>query len=233
MKVAVMQPYVFPYIGYFQLLNAVDTFIFYDDVQFIKGGWVNRNRILVNSKDLFLTLPCLNKSSNKKINEIYVNKQTKDFLNLLTTLKMAYSKAPYFNFVYPMLVQIFESNFETISQLAINSIISVCEYLDIKVNFKVSSQDFPQTFGLNRSDRLIEMCKMCGVDHYINPIGGKELYDKTYFIRQGIKLEFLKSNISKYSQFSNVFIPALSIIDVLMFNSIEESLNMINNIEIL
>jgi hypothetical protein len=216
MKLGVMQPYVFPYIGYFQLISAVDLFIFYDDVQFIKGGWVNRNRILLNGKDAYLTIPCVNKSPNKKINEINVNKTSKEFSNLQLTLKMAYGKAPYFYAVYPLLIKIFNSKFESISQLAINSVMTVCEYLNMDVIFKVSSIDFSENNSLDRSNRLIQICKLSGANNYINPLGG-------------INLEFIKSNLNKYCQFSDDFIPALSIIDVLMFNSTEEVKLMLSN----
>jgi len=231
-KVGIMQPYIFPYIGYFQMIKAVNVFVFYDDVNFIKGGWVNRNRILLNKKDAYLTIPCLSKSPNKKINEIEVNTNCKEFSNLLSTVKVAYKKAPHFETIYPLIEKILIVENITISELAMRSVELICSYLQIETKFAVSSLNFSNSFGFERSERLISICNTIGTQNYINAIGGMALYDKGYFKERGIQLDFIQCKGVSYPQFSNEFVPALSIIDVLMFNSVEDIQVMLNQYEL-
>lgn len=232
MKVAMMQPYLFPYLGYFQLVNAVDVFIFADDVNFIKGGFVNRNKILFNNEERYLTIPCL-QSQNKNIKEIQIYKETKGYpKNILRTIQQTYAKAPFFTNVFPMLESIFHSEVESISKLAASSVESVSKYLEIQVDFKFSSVSFSHTKVLDKSTRLINITKELGGDTYMNPIGGAKLYDKNFFRSQGIKLDFLESKAITYPQFNGNFIPNLSIIDVIMFNSIEDIKQKLDEIQL-
>lgn len=219
MKLAVMQPYIFPYIGYFQLINAVDTFVFYDDVNFIKQGWVNRNRILVNGNDFMFTVPLQKVSPNKLILESYIHKQTyidwKD--DLLATIVLNYKKAPEFEHVYEMLNTFLNLDFNSISEMAMESIKMVSAFIGIQQKFLVSSETYKNK-GLEKQERLIAICKQEKANHYINMAGGKDLYNKEIFSKEGIKLDFIQSLPIEYKQFNNEFIPWLSIIDVLMFN---------------
>lgn len=233
MKVAIMQPYFFPYIGYFQLINAVDKFVFYDDVNFIKGGWINRNRILLHGKDQYITIQCIKSSPHKKIIEVEVNTKSKEYLNILKTIKMAYKKAKYFEQVFPYIENVFEMNGANISVIAEKSILEVSKYLNIRTEFLKSSEIFSQTKGLEKTDRLIAICKKLKVDNYINPIGGKELYSKSIFLQHQINLFFLRSKNVQYTQFKNDFIPSLSILDVMMFNSPEQIKSMLNQYELI
>lgn len=217
-----MQPYIFPYIGYFQLIQAVDTFTFYDDVNYIKGGWVNRNRILLNGKDSFLTIPCIKASPNKKINEILFDNNRPEYKKLVKTLSLAYKKAPYYHQAFPLIENILNTPTNQLSVLAAESIKQIANYLNIKATFLTSSLDFPETKGMDKTDRLIALCKRTNAHHYINPIGGIDLYEKDYFKSENIELSFIKPKPIYYRQFNNEFVPWLSIIDVLMFNSVEE-----------
>ena len=222
MKIAIMQPYLFPYIGYFQLVKVVDKFIFYDDVQFIKGGLINRNYILERGrKKHLITLNLNNSSSNKKINEINVINNSK---KILKTIKYNYTKAPYFKQTFPIIENVLEyASLKTvISEIASLSVRSIAEYLNIKTVFMKSSDVFSGTLSLGRVKRLIEICKMENAEMYANPIGGKELYKKESFNKEGINLFFLRTKDIKYRQFNKQFIPNLSIIDVIMFNSPEK-----------
>ena len=220
-KVAIMQPYIFPYLGYFQLINAVDSFVFYDDVNFIKKGWVNRNRVLINESDKLFTIPCLKASQNKLINEIKVD-YNKEYKKLLKTIEQAYKKAPYFDVTFPIILRILNQEEELLSDKIIKSTILLCEYLDIrKTTFYKSSHDFSESIGVDKADRLIEITKSLNSQHYINPIGGQKLYSKEYFNDREVKLNFIKCDLPVYQQFSNDFIPGLSIIDVLMFNDVK------------
>jgi hypothetical protein len=222
MKIAIMQPYVFPYLGYFQLINSVDVFVFYDDVYFIKQGWINRNNILVNGQPLLFTIPLQKQSSFLKINEVMVNRhlwkkwQTK----FLRTLKQSYTKAPFFEEVFSIVekVLVFPDDELQISKLAINSVVEVCSYLDLNTKIIPSSAIY-ENHHLSGRERVIDICNQEKGLHYINPIGGQKLYEHLFFKENNLDLSFLDSSKVKYEQFGEVFVPWLSIIDVLMFNS--------------
>ncbi|HRE41337.1 MAG TPA: WbqC family protein [Ignavibacteria bacterium] len=220
-KIAIMQPYFMPYIGYFQLINAVDEFVFLDDVNFINRGWINRNRILLNGRDFLFTIPCKKVSQNKLINEVEVGEVDLFYEKFKQTLQMAYNKSPYFEQVNELLDNIFSCNSEFISDFAINSIECTLEYLKIKKTLKISSKDFKNN-GFKGFEKLTDICKQADIFNYINPSGGTELYNKVQFAEKGISLFFLMPEEVKYSQFKKEFIPWLSIIDVLMFNSPEK-----------
>lgn len=234
MKIAVMQPYIFPYIGYFQMINAVDKFVFYDDVNFIKGGWINRNKILVSGKDFLFTVPLSKPSSFSFINETKFNKILYHTWKekLLQTITQSYKKAPYFEQAFGVIELIFNKDYRTISDLAIESVKSTSKYLDLKTEFKISSETYcNQSF--ERQNRLIDICKLEGANKYINAYGGKSLYAKEDFLKDKIELQFIKSEPIIYKQFANDFIPHLSIIDLLMFKSINEINLMLNKYTLL
>jgi hypothetical protein len=229
MKVAIMQPYFFPYIGYFSLIKVVDLFIFYDDVNYIKGGWVNRNRILINSEAKYLTLNVKNGSPNKLINEIEIDDNRQ---KLLKTIEQNYKKAPYFKQVWPLLETNLKLKTTSLADIAINSVRSVTNYLGMQTKFEISSVSYPETKGLERSERLIQICRKTHADTYINAIGGIDLYDKNDFLKNHINLQFLKPQLLQYKQYKETFIPGLSIIDVLMFNSIEDINKMLDQYQL-
>jgi len=216
-----MQPYVFPYIGYFQLVYATDVYVLYDDVNFINRGWINRNRILVNGKEMLFTIPCKDASQNKLINEVELHDDPKAMQKLLATIKMAYAKAPHFSAVFPMLEDTLQlQGVTTIADLAIRSITNTCSYLGLQRTFKLSSAEYTNQ-QLKKADRLIDICHIEGINEYVNLAGGKEIYTKEYYAERGVELEFLTPACKEYPQFKNPFVPWLSIIDVLMFNSKE------------
>lgn len=232
-NIAVMQPYIFPYIGYFQLIKAVDEFVLYDDVNFIKRGWINRNRILIDDKEKLITFPCLKASQNKLINEVEINVKDKAYDNILSTLQLAYSKAPYYNTIYPLVESILRYDNTNIAQLAGHSIIEISKYLDLETTYYYSSTLAPETRGLDKADRLIAITEKLKGSTYINAIGGQEIYEKHYFKTRNIDLYFLEPCIEPYQQFNDNFIAGLSIIDILMFNSKEEANRLINNIKLI
>ena len=209
MRTAIMQPYFCPYIGYFQLVASVDLFIFYDDVHYIKGGWINRNKIMSNGKEYLFTIPLADASSFKLIKDTEVNWKVKDIPKLLNNIKLSYAQAPFFKEVLPLVEGIFARQHRTISEMAIDSVMVFSDYLGIKTQFKVSSEgNYPRTD--DKTQNLINILKAEGSDHYINPIGGMELYTKEDFAQQDITLQFNKGNGS------------LSIIDVCMRTPLEE-----------
>lgn len=224
LRVAIMQPYSFPYIGYFQLIQAVDIFIFLDDVNYIKRGWINRNNILINGQASSFVIPCKNVSQNRPIKDTLISWGEAERKKELRKIELAYKRADQFEAIMPLVEDCFLCTALTISDFAQNSIKKISDYLDLKVNFLSTSIDFSGTKDLKGSARLKSICKIVGATEYVNPIGGTELYSKDEFERENVSLFFLKSDEDlRYKQFAaNHFVPWLSIIDVLMFNNIEE-----------
>ena len=218
MNLAVMQPYLFPYIGYWQLVDAVDIFIIYDDVNFIKQGYINRNNILQNQQAHLFTLELIGASSNKQINDIKIGGNSN---KLLRTIKQNYSKAPFYKDVFPALEEILNNEEKELCKFLGFSLVKIAKYLNINTKFLYSS-DIKNDKTFKAQDRLIEMSKILNATGYINSIGGIELYDKEVFSQNDINLSFLKTHEISYKQFNNEFVPNLSIIDILMFNDKEQ-----------
>jgi hypothetical protein len=231
--VAVMQPYIFPYIGYFQLINAVDVFVFYDDVNFIKRGWINRNKILINNSEKLITFPCIKASQNKLINQVEIDTSSKEFIKTKNTIYHAYSKATYFDQVFPIIDEILTDKYDSIAGLAIKSITAVLDYLSIDKKFHKSSESFSSSKGFKKEERLKAIVKKLDSKCYINSIGGVDLYNKEDFNKSEISLRFLSPIINEYHQQNNSFVPGLSIIDVLMFNDEEKIKQMLSQYQLL
>lgn len=222
MKVGIMQPYLFPYIGYFQLINAVDKFIIHDDVQYIKGGWINRNRIQINDKDHLFTFSLKKDSSVKNINtRLFSDQFIKEKTYLLRLIQNNYKKAPYFSDTYDLLLKILDFKELNISSFITNSLELICNYLKIKTPFYLSSE-LNKNNKLKGQDRVINICQTLKAKIYINPIGGKILYSKEEFKKNNISLFFLQTKNINYGHNKQPFISNLSIIDVIMFNSKEK-----------
>ena len=218
MSIAIMQPYFFPYIGYFQLINAVDEFVFYDDVNFMKKSYINRNSILLNQKAFQFTVPLKEASQNKIIKDIEVFTNQKWIHDFLKTFEHAYKSAPFYQEVLQIVKTIFNSDYKNIAELSVITVTEVCKYLKIDSKFSISSQDYSKTKKLPKTERLIAIAKQSDKQTYVNGIGGRSLYSKKDFKAQNIDLVFLKTQDIKYEQFGNEFVPFLSILDVLMFN---------------
>lgn len=218
-----MQPYFLPYIGYFQLVAAVDTFVIYDDVNFIKKGWIHRNNILVNSQASLFSIPLAKVSQNKLINEVELSEEWAEWAKkFLKTVEQSYKKAPHFEEVLGILQLIFETSSTQISELATASIQHVCNYLEISTTIVATSSQYNNKH-LKAQERILDICLQEKAHHYINPTGGKELYNKELFAENGILLNFIESKRVTYTQFKNDFVPWLSVLDVLMFNTKEQT----------
>ncbi|CDD67911.1 wbnG protein [Eggerthella sp. CAG:368] len=220
MKLGIMQPYFVPYIGYWQLLAAVDKYVVYDDVNYIKGGWINRNRTLVNGKPAYFNLPIIGASSNKLINEISVNIDSRAIGKCLRGLEASYRKAPYYKDVYPVFEKILTFQEDNLARFLLNSFVVVMDYLSVNTELIMSS-DLKKDNSLHAQDKVLHICELLGATEYYNAIGGQELYSFDAFDSKKINLKFLKTDEIAYKQFKNDFCPNLSIIDVLMFNSVE------------
>ena len=225
-KIAIMQPYLFPYIGYWQLINAVDEFVLFDDVNFIMRGYINRN-ILLNGQAHLFTIPLDKPSQNKLINEVSLKFDEYEKNKFLKMLQCAYKKAPYFEFVYPLLEKVANYDEINLSKYIKYSIINVLSYLGIKRFIRCSS-DIQKDNSLKAQDKIIDICKKENANIYINAIGGQALYSNDDFMNNNLVLKFIKMDEISYKQFKNNFVPNLSIIDVLMFNSVEDVNNMLN-----
>ena len=232
MKIGIMQPYLFPYIGYFQLINAADKFVIHDDVQFIKSGWLNRNRILLDGKEYLFTFSVKKDSFQKNINaRIYSDKFKSQKLKFLRVLEMAYKKAPCFSKVHSLTSEILSHENLNVSGLNVLAVRKICEFLKISTPIILSSE-LKKNNNLKGEERVISVNRVLGATHYINPIGGVALYSKKTFLENEIKLVFLKPREIKYEQFNDAYLPGLSIIDVCMFNKIEAIRTFLNQCEL-
>jgi len=232
MKLAIMQPYLFPYIGYFQLINSVDKFIIFDDVNYINKGWINRNRILLNKQEYIFTIPLEKASQNKLINEINIVKEIEWKGKFLKTIETAYKKGPMFYNVFPIIEEIINFNEQNLSAYISQSIKLISNYLGIKTQIIETSARY-NTSKLKGQNKILEICLQEKATQYINPIGGIEIYQKDLFKQKQIELVFIKSKPIIYTQQGNEFIPWLSIIDVMMFNSKENIIDFLNKYELI
>jgi len=223
MKLAIMQPYFFPYLGYFQLIQAVDAFVVYDNIQFTKKGWINRNRILVNGQDEYISLPLRNDSDFLDIRDRELAQAfDKEREKILRRIRESYRRSPQFSAVFPLIESVMQNRETNLFAFLFQSIQSVCRFLDLQTPFLVSST-LPVDHQLKSQDKVIAICRALNATQYINTIGGMALYDKEAFAVQGIDLKFIRPNPVEYPQFENTFVPWLSIIDVLMFNPVEKT----------
>jgi len=218
MKVAIMQPYFFPYFGYFELIKSADKFVIYDDVNYIKKGWINRNRILISGEPKMFTMPLVNASQNRRINEILLSPQISLWkTKFLKTIELNYKRAPHFDETYALVSEIIDYKSESLSEFITNSIVNVAKHLDINSEFVISSSSYNNS-QLKGQDRIIDICKKECASVYINAFGGRELYTRDVFLNNNVELRFMENKSLGYEQFSNEFVSNLSIIDVLMFN---------------
>lgn len=229
--IGIMQPYFFPYIGYWQLMNAVDEYVVYDDVNYIKGGWINRNRILSNGEPMYFNVQLSKASPNKKINEIDIFDDPRLSKKLFLTLERCYKKAPYYDDVYPVLENIFSKMNGNLAQFLFLSISEICRYIGITTKLILSSELEKDT-SLAAEAKVIDIVKRLEGTKYLNAIGGQELYSKEHFSNNGIELSFLKTGEIVYPQYGDDFVPGLSIIDVMMFNSKEQIHELLSNYEL-
>jgi len=229
MKIAVMQPYLFPYIGYFQLIDQVDKFVIYDDVTYMKQSWINRNRILLDDQEFTVTLQVIGASSFILINQVTVGNNQK---KLLKTISQAYQKAPYFRSIFPVIEDILSNEENDLAKYVTKSLRDISEYLEITTEFVISSE-LQKNNDLKNQDKIIDICGLFNADCYINAIGGRSIYSGEIFSKKGISLKFIKTQQISYKQFDNVFVPELSIIDVMMFNSKDQIRTMLNRCELI
>lgn len=233
MKLGIMQPYFFPYIGYFQLIAAVDQFVVYDDVQWINRGWINRNRILVRGEPHYITIPIRKGSTKLMINErvLALNAEAQSD-TMLQQIREAYRRAPCFEAVYNLISRCLACRETNASAFIVHTLQECCKYMDIDTPLILSS-GLDKKNEFRGAERILEINRVMGARHYINPIGGMELYDKRSFADNGIRLNFIRTRDITYQQFENQkFVPFLSIIDVMMFNSKQQIKGFLNEYDL-
>jgi len=216
-----MQPYFLPYIGYFQLMAAVDKFVIYDDVNFIKRGWVNRNRILLYGRAHSIVIPLQSASQNRRINEIELVSERSWRTRMLKTVRHAYSKAPQFENVFALVSTIVNFDEDNLSRYLFNTLKSIRDYLGIKTELVPTSAIYANR-SLKGQTRILDICRRERASVYLNLSGGEELYGEDIFCADGVALRFLAPPEIRYRQFGDSFQPNLSIVDVLMFNPIKK-----------
>ncbi|KHA77805.1 WbqC-like protein [Janthinobacterium lividum] len=217
MRVAIMQPYFLPYIGYYQLIAAADLFIVYDNIKYTKKGWINRNRMLLNGQDATFSVPLKNGSDQLHIGEREVSAQF-DGEKLLNQLKAAYARAPQFQDIFPLLEAVVRHPAANLFDFLLHSLEATCRQLGIDTPL-VRSSGIDIDHALKSQDKVLALCQAVGAQRYINASGGQELYQAEAFQARGIALEFIQPRPASYAQFGGEFVPWLSIVDAMMFNA--------------
>lgn len=217
MKLGIMQPYFLPYLGYWQMIAAVDRYVIYDDVNFIKGGWINRNRMLVNGKPQYFHVLMEGASPNKLICEVGVQPGDTFRTKLLRTIEASYHKAPYFAETFPLMESVIRCQEPLLSNYLAESIRAVCSHLGIETELLLSST-IPKNNALRGQDKVLHLCELLGASEYDNAIGGQALYSREAFAEHGVALRFLKTQQVVYPQAAEEFVSNLSLLDVLMQN---------------
>lgn len=216
MTLGIFQPYFLPYIGYWQLMAMVDRFVVYDNIEYTKKGWINRNRFLQGGTDAYFTVPIKKGSDFLTVAE----RQVADVFDrdkLLRTLSASYRRAPQFDTVFPVIERIVRAPLNNLFDYVHHSLVEMARFLEIETPMVVSST-MAIDHTLKAEQKVLALCKAMGADRYVNPIGGQALYSPAAFAAESIRLDFMQSRLREYPQFGNTFVPNLSILDVLMFN---------------
>ena len=213
-----MQPYFFPYLGYFQLMAAVDAFVIFDDVNFINRGWINRNRINLNGAAHLVTIPLQQASQNRLICEIAVSADGVWRTRLLRTIHQAYARASQFRRVFPLIESIVTHPSQNLAEYLRHSLVTLRDHLGLETAIVDTSRQYDNA-QFKGETRIIDICRREQATRYVNAIGGMSLYDRDTFHASGIELSFLASQIEPYPQPHPGFLAGLSLIDVLMNTS--------------
>ena len=220
MKTAIMQPYFLPYLGYFQLIAAVDCFVIYDTIQYTKKGWINRNQMLRDGAAAMFSIPLQKGSDYLNVCDRHLA-ETFVPAKLCAQIEGAYRKAPQFACTMPLVEQMIHYEAENLFAFLHNSLTRCCEHIGISTPIRISSEIEGGPPLLSGVARVIDLCHRTGAQTYVNPPGGRALYSSDSFRACGLDLKFLLPRLPVYEQFGNGFVPSLSILDVMMFNSPE------------
>ncbi|MFT5635030.1 MAG: hypothetical protein ACI89T_000461 [Cognaticolwellia sp.] len=226
-----MQPYIFPYLGYYQLIHHTDKWVVFDDIQFSSKSWVNRNRILhpeQNKAWQYFTIPIKKHSLSTKINELDINYQLAWKEQILGKLSHYKNRAPFYRQTINLINEVFDTSPCKLNNLLVNALKITCNYLDIDFNYQLFSElNFDESVISSPGDWALHISKKLNASEYINPPGGYSIFSEQSFLNKNIKLSFLTSDLPDYNQNRKPSIPALSIIDVMMWNSVTDIKNML------
>lgn len=213
---SIQQPYIFPYIGYYQLINASELHVIFDTVNFKKRTWITRNRILEKNQIKYINICISHASQNKKISELELVRNLDWKIKFLKKIELAYKKAPYFNDIFPIIEKIINYKSNYLSNYLHNSIVEVCNFLEIKTKI-IKSSDLEIDQSLKKHNLILSILKNLNYKKYLGLPSGKNLYDKSLFEEHQVKIYFIKNDNLKYQQFNNIiFFERLSIVDMLM-----------------
>ena len=231
---AIMQPYFLPYIGYFSLIKETDRWIIFDNTQYKKQSWGNRNRILKMGEGwTWINIPVKKHSRETFYMNIEIRNELEWKNKIIRQFEYYKQKAPYYKKVIKLIDEIISPEFDYLVDLNIHSMVKICEYLNIPFEYvRLSELDLQIDKVKNSGDWGLQICKIMNAKSYINPYMGHFMFNQKDWDTEGIKLQFLMNRNLKYSQKRNIFEEKLSIIDVLMWNSIEE-VNLLMDSELL
>lgn len=235
MKLAIMQPYFFPYIGYISMIKHTDKFILFDTVQFIRHGWIERNRILRPDKGWqYIQVPLVKFQRETKIKDVEINNDIKWKEKILAQIEHYKRKAPHYYQIIKLLEDIFSSDYKSIVELDRSALLKTIEYLGFKKDLVIFSKTELKIEKANEPDEwALNICNALGnIDEYWNPPGGMSFFDRTKYERAKINLKFHSIVLTEYNQKRNIFEPGLSIIDVMMFNDIDKINKMLDKYEL-
>ncbi len=225
MKLGIMQPYFFPYIGYFSLIQYSDCFVFFDTPQYIRKGWINRNRVLgQNHEPVYINVPVMKTDRSTPINQIVIANQQSFRETILGQLTVYKRRAPYYTEIIELVREVLYKEYHDIGELAIESIVRSCEYLNVDLKYDIfSKMEICPSIKVSKPDEwALEITKAMGYETYVNPPGGKSFFDRNKYREAGIELEFLTAMLPPYNQRNATYIPGLSIIDAMMFCTVQE-----------
>jgi hypothetical protein len=234
MRVAIMQPYFFPYIGYFQLIYATDRFILLDDVQYIRHGWINRNRILKPGEGVqYITVPLAAHHRETLIKDIGISDAPGCFLKILRQLEHYRKRAPYYKAVMELLRECFNCNATGITALNAHCLETVCRYIGLRYHIEIAGQLHLDYTAVQEADEwALQISRQLGASEYINPPGGSSFFNRAKYEANNIQLWFLHPHLRAYDQGRQKFEPGLSIIDVMMFNTPEQIRSLLQEYEL-
>jgi len=228
MKVALMQPYFFPYLGYFQLIHSVDEFIIFDQAQHIRRSWITRNRILnAHKESIYINVPVCRAQRETIIKDIQINNDINWQEKIIQQL-LYYKDAPNFTNVMEFVKECLSIKCDNVGQLNTSLLRMTCNLLNIDTHITVLSEKFPSIDEAKEADEWgIKVSQALNASTYINAIGGKEFYDQQKYNEEGLDIQFINPILAPYKQFNHEFVPGLSIVDILMFNEISKIKEMI------
>jgi hypothetical protein len=232
-----MQPYAFPYLGYYQLINYADQWVVFDDVQYITRGWINRNRILHPESEKewqYFTIPARKHNNKTLINAIEINHELQWKQELLGKLSFYRKKAPFYQEAVNLVEDCLDFDSDDLSPWLVSALEKTCEYLGIPFRYSIFSRSEIDVAKIEHAGHwALEIADSMGANEYVNPPGGVSIFKEREFLDRGIELQFLRPKLNAYAQKRHSFVPGLSILDVIMWNEPDSIRLMLGDFDLL